>query len=230
MSYTLLSHPGSNPKLAKGDKLSVYLTTGLSLRPAYDFCTSASPACRAACLNMCGRGAFNKTQVARQRRSDMFRWHRDGDFKRCLDEDVARFQRYCLKRNYKPAVRLNVFSDLVWEEIFPELFGRYPGVQFYDYTKHAYRCMKRYSLPENYHLTFSRSEVNAKDCQRVLRSGKCSVAVVFHGGLPRVALGRKVVDGDLTDLRFLDPPGLVVGLKAKGKRAKKDQSGFVIQV
>ena len=36
-----------------------------------------------------------------------------------------------------------------------------------------------------------------------------------------------VIFGDLTDLRFLDPINVIVGLKAKGQ-AKKDYSGFVI--
>ena len=41
--------------------------------------------------------------------------------------------------------------------------------------------------------------------------------------------GKKVVDGDKNDLRFLDPKGVVVGLRAKGP-ARQDQSGFVIHV
>ena len=39
----------------------------------------------------------------------------------------------------------------------------------------------------------------------------------------------KVIDGDEHDMRFLDEPNVVVGLKAKGK-AKKDSSGFVIDL
>ena len=35
------------------------------------------------------------------------------------------------------------------------------------------------------------------------------------------------IDGDENDLRFLDPPGSMVYLKAKGL-ARKDDSGFVI--
>jgi hypothetical protein len=35
-----------------------------------------------------------------------------------------------------------------------------------------------------------------------------------------------VVNGDEHDLRFLDPKGCIVGLKAKGN-AKRDTSGFV---
>jgi hypothetical protein len=38
---------------------------------------------------------------------------------------------------------------------------------------------------------------------------------------------RRVIDGDRTDLRFLDPSGVIVGLYAKGN-AKKDTSGFVV--
>ena len=38
-----------------------------------------------------------------------------------------------------------------------------------------------------------------------------------------------VPSADETDLRFLDPKGTMLGLKAKG-RAKKDYSGFVIRL
>ena len=31
------------------------------------------------------------------------------------------------------------------------------------------------------------------------------------------------------DCRFLDPPGVIVGLSAKGKRAHADTSGFVVR-
>jgi hypothetical protein len=50
--------------------------------------------------------------------------------------------------------------------------------------------------------------------------------VVFKK-LPKKYLGRKVIDGDETDLRFLDPKNSIVGLIAKGK-ARYDQSGFVV--
>ena len=54
-----------------------------------------------------------------------------------------------------------------------------------------------------------------------------NVAVVFRKELPATYLGRKVINGDETDLRFLDEKNVIVGLKAKGK-AKKDMSGFVV--
>lgn len=52
-----------------------------------------------------------------------------------------------------------------------------------------------------------------------------NVAAVFHK-LPETWLGYPVMDGDDSDLRFLDPKGHIVGLKSKGQ-AKHDTSGFV---
>ena len=54
-----------------------------------------------------------------------------------------------------------------------------------------------------------------------------NVAIVFRNQLPKTYKGFNVVNGDLHDLRFLDPRNSIVGLKAKGK-AKTDTSGFVL--
>jgi hypothetical protein len=57
-----------------------------------------------------------------------------------------------------------------------------------------------------------------------------NVAVVFRSPpLPATWNGYPVVDGDQTDLRFLDGTNVVVGLKAKGT-AKNDSTGFVVGV
>jgi hypothetical protein len=82
-------------------------------------------------------------------------------------------------------------------------------------------------LPENYHLTFSRSEINQEQCKNILLLGG-NVAVVFkHKTLPKTWMGFPVNNADETDLRFLDKKG-VSGLYAKG-RARKDTSGFVVK-
>ena len=60
-----------------------------------------------------------------------------------------------------------------------------------------------------------------------VRDTGINAAVVFRDKLPKTFKGLPVIDGDKDDLRFLDPEGVVVGLKAKGK-AKRDKSGFVI--
>jgi hypothetical protein len=40
--------------------------------------------------------------------------------------------------------------------------------------------------------------------------------------------GFQVIDGDDSDLRFLEPQGVVVGLYAKGPNGRNDKSGFVL--
>ena len=62
---------------------------------------------------------------------------------------------------------------------------------------------------------------------RLASSAGMNVAVVFKKELPDTYFGKKVINGDDTDLRFLDEKNVIVGLKAKGK-AKKDTSGFVV--
>jgi hypothetical protein len=53
--------------------------------------------------------------------------------------------------------------------------------------------------------------------------------MVFHGGLPASFAGFPVIDGDKHDLRHLDAKGgFIVGLSPKGRKAKRDTSGFVV--
>jgi hypothetical protein len=95
----------------------------------------------------------------------------------------------------------------------------FPDIQFYDYTKHS----NRKNIPSNYHLTFSRSETNEDQILTVTYN----TAVVFET-LPTTYMGLPVVDGTETDLRFLDPQGVIVGLVVNGQ-GKKDTSGFVVR-
>ena len=74
-------------------------------------------------------------------------------------------------------------------------------------------------------MTFSCSESNEKIAKLVLEMGG-NVAVVFRNQLPKTWNGVKVVNGDESDLRFLDKKGVVVGLIEKGL-AKQDETGFV---
>jgi hypothetical protein len=120
------------------------------------------------------------------------------------------------------------------------MFEFFPNVQFYDYTKHAKRMaafelsrihMDSAFFPLNYHLTFSRSETNLKECSNIYCHKYSNVAVVFDSkDLPTHYAGRNVIDGDSTDLRFLDRPGVVVGLYSKGVRGRQDATGFVVQL
>jgi hypothetical protein len=78
-------------------------------------------------------------------------------------------------------------------------------------------------------LTFSAADGNDADVYRAIAEGY-NIATVFGlkktEPMPETYLGRPVFNGDESDLRFLDPKNVIVGLYAKGK-AKKDITGFV---
>jgi hypothetical protein len=124
---------------------------------------------------------------------------------------------------------LNGTSDLPFERYKLEnglnLMDNNPTIDFHDYTKIKNRLTD--NLPKNYQLTFSKSESNDNEVKELITTNN-NIAVVFNK-LPETYLGRKVIDGDLNDLRFLDPKKSIVGLIAKGK-AKKDNSGFVVNI
>ena len=75
-------------------------------------------------------------------------------------------------------------------------------------------------------MTWSYSQANDKYATLFDKVSN-NIAVVFRDVLPTMFKGLKVIDGDKHDMRFLDEPNVVVGLKAKGQ-GKKDTSGFVI--
>jgi hypothetical protein len=109
------------------------------------------------------------------------------------------------------------------------IMDHYPTVPFVDYTKNPKRFDRQ--LPANYHLTFSRSETNEADAIKLLARG-VNVAVVFAGTIPERWNGFTCIDGDKHDLRQLDPRGergTVIGLSPKGRKAKRDTSGFVVR-
>ena len=222
-----------NAKTVKGRKKG-YQTYILHLAPAdvsgvMNTCPKATAGCKAACLNLAGRGGMfkdggtNTIQQARIRKTREFHANRD-EFMNKLYDDIHLAVRQAEKKDMIPCVRLNGTSDLSWEK-YPvmghkNIFKAFPNVQFYDYTKILGR--KIADLP-NYHLTFSRAESNEKDCIKALTEGM-NVAAVYD------KIPEGMYSADDTDLRFLDPvEGEIIGLKVKGHRAKKDTSGFVIR-
>ncbi len=151
---------------------------------------------------------------------------------RQLVKEIGNAIKLASKKNMKPCFRLNLTSDIAWEsQKFNgvKLMEIFPNVQFYDYTKSVKRVEKYLNgkLPKNYHLTFSRSECNDNETKKLLSLG-ANIACVFRDGLPKSWQGREVIDGDETDLRFLDGQNKIVGLVEKGL-AKKDETGFVLE-
>jgi hypothetical protein len=129
---------------------------------------------------------------------------------------------------------LNGTSDLSFEKyevirngkLYRNIFSAFADNIFYDYTKILGR--KIADIP-NYSLTFSAADGNDNDVAKAITQGY-NIATVFGIKktlpMPDSYLGLPVFNGDESDLRFLDPKQVIVGLYAKGK-AKKDETGFV---
>lgn len=219
-----------NTKIVKSNKASSkFLAYILQLAPhktsGRNVCAEASKFCSEECLFYAGMGIYKNVQKARIDRTNLFFDDRD-TFVSNLKSDCEFLIKKAKKDGLKPGIRLNGLSDLPWEKLVPELFN-YP-IQFWDYTKirNRYKEFLAGNFPKNYHLTFSRSETNEKAALDFLANGG-NVAVVGEKK-PKTWNGFKVIDGDSSDFRFLDPKNRVVWLIPKG-RAKKDTSGFVVR-
>lgn len=228
-----------NPKIMKGIERG-FNTYILHLAPAnlagYETCPKRTEGCTAACLNTAGRGGMfkkgentNIIQKARIRKTKMFFEDRSA-FMAMLVADIKLAIKQSEKKGLTPVFRLNGTSDLSFEKYEvadgKNIFQMFPEVQFYDYTKILGRKVSHIS---NYHLTFSAADGNDVDVSKAIMAGM-NIATVFglkkSVEMPSDFNGIKVFNGDDSDLRFLDPKNVIVGLYAKG-RAKKDTSGFV---
>ena len=234
----LFTRGESNAKTAKALKLADLDTLILHLSPhtsagVGDVCTSSTAACRAGCLTLAGRGGIfahgattNPIQEARKTRTRAYATD-PAAFVDALSDEIDAAKRRRARNGRDFVVRVNGTSDL--PKVAVALALRHPDVTFYDYTKHAHPWTRQ--LP-NYRITFSRTEANEAACFEALAHG-VNVAVVFDtkrgATLPTSYYGVPVVDGDITDLRYLDPTGVVVGLRAKGPM-RRDASGFVVAV
>ena len=217
----------SSAKMKKCSKVGVlaavmYLTPGV-------LCTHATPGCLAACLGHCtGRMQMPTHAVARDRRTALYLARREAFFS-LLEIEIWRHSHAAAAAGLTPAVRLNGSSDVPWELVGREIFEKFPEVAFFDYTKSPERVWSYLArqVPKNYHLTFSAAPGNHEHAREILSAGG-NVAVVFSPKLPPTLWDYPVVDGDWHDARFLDAPGSVVGLTAKGL-ARLDLTGFTLR-
>ena len=215
-----------------------FLTGILYLTPAdlsgHQLCAMAELAeCKTPCLNMAGRGVFNNVQIARLAKTDWFFNDRDSFMAELID-NIKALVRQAMRQDLTPLVRLNGTSDIRWESIpvtyhgatYPNIMALFPDVQFYDYTKLA----NRKNVPNNYDLTFSYSGAPAfqKYVNQAIDAGM-RVAVVFRtvADIPKSFLGLKVIPGDNSDIRHIEPKNKIVALYAKGP-ARYDTGPFVV--
>ena len=235
----------TNPKVAKGAAERGYLPAVLHLAPATmagaNLCPWSSAECAAGCLNTSGRGGigldasgWNTIQAARIRRTARLILE-PAAFTDQLRREVAAHVKRSAAHELRPALRLNGTSDVAWHRIAPDFvaWAQSEGVALYDYTKRPKPDAARYGID----LTYSYPGGEGNAARRYLESGH-RVAVVFAtrkaDALPtkwRAPWGDafRVIDGDACDLRFLDPSGVIVGLRAKGRLrgATGSARGFV---
>ena len=230
----------NNAKTIKGEKLGyksyiLYMSSFKDNSKGINLCSHASKGCSDSCLVGSGMGGIYTTvQNGRRNKAEWFLENRN-EFLNTLVKEITN----AIKLNKDKAIpvfRLNGTTDITWEKFKikdnKNIFELFPDTQFYDYTKNHKRFEKE--LPKNYHLTFSRSEINHNKAMELLSRG-FNVAMVFNK-LTDNFQGYKVINADLDDLRFLDEKNVICGLKYKkmtGKGAnnkKAFESGFAIAV
>ena len=212
-----------------------------SLRPAepFNLCPWSTPECRRSCLVKTGQNDAVKNYSKLLMTFALQNHPRE--FVRLLIHSLDKYffsppPRIADKFRF---VRLNVYSDIVWEQFVPWLFARYPAEVggYYDYTKIASRIG---NTPYNYDLTFSYSgeAMNIKQCLSFLRDEITRCAVVFlvgknewkdkfkHG--PTTFMGFPVVNGDRHDFRPFDPKGVWTALRWKTPKGLKAAGGVSI--
>jgi hypothetical protein len=248
LSY--LGSVNSSAKIVKNGKKGV-MTYIVYLAPAkqsgYNVCPMATGGdgivlgCIDSCLNESGHNkigpltdtGYTKISNSRIAKTQLFFEHRDF-FVTWLVAEIQKSYVKALNAGYDFSVRFNGTSDINIETVKTtdgrNILEIFPTIQFYDYTKVFNRLPLTKKYP-NYHLTFSYSGSNMVQCLSALADGY-NVAMVFNNTLPDEYLGYKVINADETDLRYLDAPGVICGLKYKKVRNKlaNQNNSFIINI
>jgi hypothetical protein len=175
--------PGSNPNA---------VATG---RPTV--CAGASLSCKATCLVWSGQNMSEIHNYNKKWGLTMALMHEPVAFVKCLIASIEKFgkSKMVAKEKDHSFVRLNVFSDIPWEEFAPSILKPEAGVigvtrggknkptagytmsskfSMYDYTKVHGRV-----VPSNYDLTYSYSGANEAMCGQIMGTSRGRLAVVF---------------------------------------------------
>jgi len=200
-------------------------------------CSHASDSCIRLCLGKySGQAAMvadlengvNSVRVSRTLKAQLFMSNPTG-YLREVYKAIRRLIHKARKMLLTPVIRLNGSTDIPWERIKLQdgrtIFAHFPLVQFVDYTKNPSRL--GHGIP-NYHLTLSYSGANWPACAKALFDGH-NVAMIFGAALPDRMQGFRVINGDIHDLRHLDPRGVIVGLTPKGLKAKRTDTPFIVR-
>ena len=252
---------GQNTKMKKDvvDNLDNDLEIwGLSLAPhwisGFNTCNGLSNGCAHSCLMFTGMGAKfmiasdgqHKVAIARIVRTILWFKFRD-QFKAKLLRSISNKAKLLKSKKIAMAFRPNVFSEIKFEKLFPELFilCNKLNVATYDYVKDISR-IKDNPFRSTYSMTFSLSENNALFIPTALKHG-CNIAVVTDIPLNKnkdrtykfnppktitiAGIELETIDGDQHDARYLDKKqNAFIVLRGKGQTIRKDETNFMVKV
>ena len=216
---SIFGRPEASTKGRKGSKVGVS-TRIAYLSPATEFaqyvkdaglnaagigttCKDSTAACRAGCLVGSGRLVMSSAYRSRIWKTAAL-IAAPQQFAALMIIEARAHVRTAGRRDMIPALRADGTSDLGIGRILSSLV---PDATWYDYTKDASRSMST----ETHDTTFSWSGENMADVESVLAYGG-RVAIPNVSGIDIgsiFAAPYAVIDGDQTDARFLDGPGLV---------------------
>ena len=237
ISFSYLGSINSSSKIIKGEKFNEF-TYIIYLAPSnlsgYNVCSMSTMECVKACLHNSGHnkidtsGKINKSRIEKTK---LFFENREL-FMGLLFGEIYKAKAKAVKQGFNFSVRLNGTSDLdvrLFNYKGVNVLNEFKDCVFYDYTKVLNRFSK--ITASNYDLTASFSGHNMIECVNILANNLGRVAIVFEGNvLPKSFMGFRVIDGDVSDIRYKDDKGVIVGLKFKKVRAKIDTSNnaFII--
>jgi len=219
LKVTYLSVGNHNQKLAKNRIPSVSFTGAPHRMAGLNACVNSTTSCRHVCIRHTGRLDMPRAIQVGIDRTIFLAEHPD-EAVSLIHWETAR----AAAKVPELARRLNVVTDVNWEDVAPWLFTEAPeNVVTYDYTKDWNRS------PEpavRYRLTFSAMERHGIAEIRAMTDKGRNVAVVFpheykDTPYPDSWFDIPLINGDLTDFRYEDPQtGVIVGLYAKGRARK----------
>jgi len=200
-------------------------------------CRWSTPGCRAACLGNSAHlgiqgGSASRAMLARYVMlcafPDMF-W-------RIVDHEIGKHKRRVGKCGKILVVRINGTSDLMVPEEArvdgESILGRHPDAEFQDYTKRPIPRSGWSAWYPNYYVVRSITE---RDGPNPEHDGNYVVPVDLPRGapLPKRYMGRRVIDGDVHDLRCADRQGqyaVLVRVKDRTDGKRPDTRGFIRSV
>lgn len=229
----LLTKGIASPKLAKDQTYLTYILYLASAAYRPELCPNAGDCIQYCLITKAGRGAIggpdNTVQRARKRKSDWLLSDR-ASFVGQLRKEIRNAIRLARKIGMPLAIRLNGGSDLDWSDVYEHFEDE--AIIFWEYTKRPELALKLNRM-KNVHVTYSQNERTTPRILGAMLTAQINVAMVFHirrgKALPTHVGTVPVLDGDLTDLRFLDVRGSVVGLRLKSLRKVQSTNTAFIQ-